>query len=51
MALQRLTDIAYPLRVKAAESKYFCHVQKVNCRKTAREAALGRAAAKMIEII
>ena len=29
---------------------YFCHVQKVNCRKAAREAALGRAAAKMIGI-
>ena len=29
---------------------YFRHVQKVNCRKAAREAALERAAAKMISI-
>ncbi len=29
---------------------YFRHIQKVNCRKAARETALGRAAAKMIEM-
>ena len=35
---------------RAHGSGNFRHVQKVNCRKAARDTALGRAAAKMIEI-
>ena len=42
---QRHQSLATP--PKAVGSKYFCHVQKVNCPVEAREDARGRAAAKI----